>query len=71
MIQSTNDASDINAEYPIDLAIVGDAKLVLRQVIDEVKEQAGPNRPNLCRQRGQRAGGRNQGGQGRVAGPVE
>ena len=45
MIQSTNDPSDINAEYPIDLAVIGDAKLVLRQVIDEVKAQAGPNGP--------------------------
>ena len=45
MIQSTNDAKDINGEYPIDLAIVGDAKLVLRQVIDELKAQAGANGP--------------------------
>ena len=47
MIQSTNDPSDINAEYPIDLAVIGDAKLVLRQVIDEVKAQAGPNGPSV------------------------
>ena len=46
MIQSTNDAKDINGEYPIDLAIVGDAKLVLRQVIEEVKAQAGANGPS-------------------------
>ena len=46
MVQSTNDAKDINGEYPIDIAIIGDAKLVLRQVIDEVKAQAGANGPS-------------------------
>ena len=41
MIQSTVDEKDLNGEYPIDEAIIGDAKLVLRQLIDEVKAQAG------------------------------
>ena len=41
MVQVTVDEFDINKEYPIDHAIIGDAKLVLRQLIDEVKTQAG------------------------------
>ena len=42
VMQSTIDERDINKDYPIEHAIVGDAKLVLRQLIDEVKEQIGP-----------------------------
>ncbi|HIE25983.1 TPA: thiamine pyrophosphate-requiring protein [Candidatus Poribacteria bacterium] len=42
MVQVTVDEYDINKEYPIDHAIIGDAKLVLEQLIDEVKRQAGP-----------------------------
>ncbi|MFC1860117.1 thiamine pyrophosphate-requiring protein [Chloroflexota bacterium] len=42
IIQSTIDERDINKDYSVDLAIIGDAKLVLRQLIDEVKEQLGP-----------------------------
>jgi len=41
MVQITVDEFDINKEYAIDYAIIGDAKLVLRQLIDEVKKQAG------------------------------
>ena len=46
MIQATNDASDINKDYNIDLPIVGDAKLVLRQIIDACKEIVGDGRKN-------------------------
>ena len=42
VIQSTIDEGDLNGEYPLDDIIVGDAKLVLRQLIDEVSRQAGP-----------------------------
>ena len=42
IIQSTIDERDINKDYPLEHAIIGDAKLVLRQLIDEVKEQIGP-----------------------------
>ena len=42
MIHSTNDETDINNDYRIDHAIIGDAKLVLQQLIEEVKTQAGP-----------------------------
>ena len=42
VIQSTIDELDINKDYPLKHAIIGDAKLVLRQLIEEVKEQIGP-----------------------------
>ena len=39
--QSTNCAEDVNKDYPVDYGAVGDAKLVLRQIIEEVKRQIG------------------------------
>jgi len=42
VIQSTIDERDLSKDYPLVHAIVGDAKLVLRQLIDEVKAQLGP-----------------------------
>lgn len=44
MIQATIDSRDINREYTMDHVIIGDARLVLRQLIDEVKQQAGSSR---------------------------
>jgi len=41
IIQSTIDEADLNGEYPLDDVIIGDAKLVLRQLIDQVKQEAG------------------------------
>ena len=41
IVHITNDPDDVNKDYSPDQAIVGDAKLVLRQVIDEVKAQLG------------------------------
>lgn len=41
MIQNAIDEFDINKHYAIDYAIIGDCKLVLRQLIDEVKKQVG------------------------------
>jgi thiamine pyrophosphate-dependent acetolactate synthase large subunit-like protein len=41
LIQSTIDEVDIGKDYAVAEAIVGDAKHVLRQLIDEVKEQMG------------------------------
>ena len=41
MIQSTVDARDLNKEHDLDHAIIGDAKLVLAQMIAEVQRQAG------------------------------
>ena len=43
LIHSTNDAEDINKDYSVDCAIWGDAKLVLTQLIDEIKGKAGPS----------------------------
>ena len=43
MIQATNDPRDINKDYPIAYPIVGDAQLVLRQLITAVKDRLGSN----------------------------
>lgn len=42
IIQSTVDERDLYKDYFLENAIIGDAKLVLRQLIDEVKTQIGP-----------------------------
>ncbi|MFQ6095831.1 MAG: thiamine pyrophosphate-requiring protein, partial [Candidatus Bathyarchaeia archaeon] len=39
IIQSTVDEQDINKDYRVDHVIIGDAKLVLRQMIEEAKKQ--------------------------------
>ena len=39
MIHSTNDPADVNKDYKADYAVIGDAKLVLQRLIDEVKAQ--------------------------------
>jgi acetolactate synthase-1/2/3 large subunit len=41
MVQCTLDERDLAAEYPLDHAVLGDAKLVLEQVCEEVRRQAG------------------------------
>ena len=41
IIQSTIDEKDLNGEYPLEEMIVGDAKLVLGQLIEEVKDRMG------------------------------
>jgi acetolactate synthase-1/2/3 large subunit len=46
MIQVTVNERDLDKDYPVDLAVVGDAKLVLRQLIDEVKRQVGSSGPS-------------------------
>ena len=43
MVQCTQDERDLNNEYPLDGAVLGDVKLVLQQLIAEVKKQAGAN----------------------------
>ena len=43
IIQSTINDRDLNAEYGLDDMLLGDAKLVLRQLIDEVREALGDN----------------------------
>ena len=44
MIHATNDAIDINKDYNIDFPIVGDAKLVLRQMIEACRAIVGDGR---------------------------
>jgi len=46
VVQCTIDERDLNKGTSIDLAILGDAKLVLRQLIAEVKKQGGEKKPN-------------------------
>ena len=41
MIQATNDPGDIDKDYDIDYPIIGDAKLVLGQIIEAVKDRLG------------------------------
>jgi acetolactate synthase-1/2/3 large subunit len=41
VIQITNDDRDVNADLMIDIGILGDAKLVLGQLIEEVRRQVG------------------------------
>ncbi len=43
MVHSTNDPEDINKDYRVDHAIIGDAKLVLEQLIAELKARLGSN----------------------------
>jgi len=41
LVQCTATERDLNAEYPLDHAVLGDAKLVLQQLCEEVRRQAG------------------------------
>lgn len=41
LAQSTNSADDINKDYRVDYGAIGDSKIVLRQMIEEVKSQLG------------------------------
>lgn len=45
----TNCAEDVGKDYEVALGAIGDAKLVLRQMIEEVKSQAGANGPDDAR----------------------
>jgi acetolactate synthase-1/2/3 large subunit len=46
IVHATNDASDINKEYRVDLGLVGDAALVLEALVAEVGKQKGPGGGN-------------------------
>jgi acetolactate synthase-1/2/3 large subunit len=39
MVQITSDANDIDKDYLIDQAVIGDARLVLRQLIEEIRRR--------------------------------
>jgi thiamine pyrophosphate-dependent acetolactate synthase large subunit-like protein len=41
LIHATNDADDINKDHPCRYPLVGDAKLVLAQLLEELRRQAG------------------------------
>ena len=41
MIQATNDPGDINKDYSVDYPIIGDARLVLGQLIEAVRDRLG------------------------------
>jgi len=43
LVQCTIDERDINKEHHIDQAVMGDAKLVLAQLVEEAQRQAGAN----------------------------
>lgn len=43
MIQITTDERDLNKDHPTAIGLIGDAKLVLRQVIDATRERLGGN----------------------------
>ncbi len=45
LIQVTIDEFDLQTEYPVQHAVLGDAQLVLRQLIEETRKQAGSRRP--------------------------
>ncbi len=44
LVQVTLDADDVDKTYPVDHAVIGDAKLVLRQLIDAIGRQGGTAR---------------------------
>ena len=44
LVHITNDENDINKDYPADHAVIGDAKLVMRQLIDEIKAMPAASR---------------------------
>ena len=39
MVHSTNDPNDVNKDYKADYAVIGDAKLVLQGLVEEVKRE--------------------------------
>jgi thiamine pyrophosphate-dependent acetolactate synthase large subunit-like protein len=43
LVQVTLDGRDVDREYPVDHAVIGDARLVLRQLTDEARRQLGPS----------------------------
>jgi acetolactate synthase-1/2/3 large subunit len=47
IVQCVVEESDINRRYRVDHAVIGDAKLVLRQLIEAVGEQGTPRRPGI------------------------
>jgi len=46
LVQVTVDGRDIDRDYQVDQAVVGDARLVLRQLVEEVRRQGGGSSRN-------------------------
>src|SRR5262249_23775532 len=67
ILHLTNNEADLNKDVPADLALLGDAKLVLGQLIEEVDRQGGRRAGRAARQD---AGGGERGGEAGVAGRV-
>jgi acetolactate synthase-1/2/3 large subunit len=44
LVHATNDADDLNKDFPCQYPLVGDAKLVLTQLLEELRQQAGSAR---------------------------
>jgi acetolactate synthase-1/2/3 large subunit len=42
IVHATIDPRDLNKDYPADVPLLGDARLVLRQMADEIRRQMGP-----------------------------
>jgi acetolactate synthase-1/2/3 large subunit len=50
VVHATNDAADINKDIAADHAVLGDAKLVLQQLIDEARRQGARTNENAARE---------------------
>jgi acetolactate synthase-1/2/3 large subunit len=46
LVQVTLDGRDLDRDYQVDQAVIGDARLVLRQLLDEVRRQGGGSSRN-------------------------
>ena len=48
VIHATNNAEDINKDYPAALGILGDAKLVLSGLVDALKAEGSGSAPEIA-----------------------
>ena len=44
VVQVTLDARDVDRDYPVDQAVIGDARLVLRQLLDDIRRRPSASR---------------------------
>src|SRR5439155_4463882 len=50
LVQLTHDELDLNKDYAVDHAVIGDARLALRQLIEAVRDQGGAASAEKARQ---------------------
>lgn len=50
IVHATNHEGDLQKDLPADQAVLGDAKVVLRQLLEEARRQAGPSGPGRDRE---------------------